>query len=173
MAKSVKKKPIIKVKQKGSEKKSATMRAKVARGEFVSNLPRAADGTLLSGPGRRKGTPNRLQQGGKENISDAFFQLGGVPKMVAWAKSTPERLDMFYNNIYLRILPLQVQAETTNDRYRDVASEREALGRLLLGAISARDKSEPERVPLVINADPVRDTEPRLVLPVERASKAA
>jgi hypothetical protein len=160
-------------KKKKNSNVSKAVQLRVKNGTFYSNLPRGADGKLLHGGGRKPGTPNKVGRESKINITEVFDLLGGAVGMAKWARSSKERLDMFYHDIYPRLLPVQVNAETTNDRYRDVTSEREALGRLLLGAISARNKPEPERVPLLINVDPVRDTEPRLVVPVERASKAA
>lgn len=64
-----------------------------------NNLPK-------KGPGRPKGSPNKVQQAAKDLIADAAGQLGGCDRLVAWAKEDPLNERAFWATIYPKLLPL-------------------------------------------------------------------
>lgn len=68
-------------------------------------------GTPKTG-GRQKGTPNRTTTAAKEAIEQAAEGLGGVQRMISWAKEDPLNERTFWGTIYPKLLPLQV---TGND----------------------------------------------------------
>lgn len=61
--------------------------------------------------GRAKGTPNKTTQTAKDAIALAADRLGGVTRLVAWAKSDPLNERAFWSTIYPKLLPLQVTGE--------------------------------------------------------------
>ena len=60
--------------------------------------------------GRPKGIPNKVTRAAKEAFALAFDELGGVEGMVAWAKSDPDNLKVFYT-LYARLIPVDVTTE--------------------------------------------------------------
>jgi len=67
-------------------------------------------GTPKTG-GRVKGTPNKTTLIAKEAIALAADKLGGVERLVAWAKEDDKNEHSFWSTIYPKLLPLQVNAE--------------------------------------------------------------
>ncbi len=61
--------------------------------------------------GRPKGVPNKLTMEAKEIIATAAANLGGVDGLVKWAKSNPDRMDMFWTRIFPRLVPVQVHGD--------------------------------------------------------------
>ena len=59
-------------------------------------------------PGRPKNSPNKTTKSAKEAISLAAEGLGGVKRLVAWAKSSPENERVFWSTIYPRLVPHEV-----------------------------------------------------------------
>lgn len=74
----------------------------------------AADKLPPRGPGRPKGSPNKLGKAVKDVIAAAAEQLGGQKRLVAWAKSDPKNESAFWATIYPKLLPLQVQGDKNN-----------------------------------------------------------
>lgn len=62
------------------------------------------------GPGRPKGSPNKVAKAAKEVIAEAAERLGGVDRVVVWAKEDPKNESAFWSTIYPKLLPLQVNA---------------------------------------------------------------
>lgn len=60
------------------------------------------------GPGRPKGVPNKTTLVAKEAIAQAAERLGGVDRLVAWAKEDPANERAFWAQVYPKLLPLQV-----------------------------------------------------------------
>jgi len=60
------------------------------------------------GPGRPKGSPNKVTKAAKDAIAEAAEQLGGVNRIVAWAKEDPLNERAFWSSVYPKLLPLQV-----------------------------------------------------------------
>jgi len=70
--------------------------------------PKGGSVIPVPGPGRRKGSKNKLSKAAKENIAAVFEVLGGVRGMATWAKRTPRNMESFYRDIYPKILALDV-----------------------------------------------------------------
>lgn len=66
-----------------------------------SNLPKR-------GPGRPKGSQNKLQKAAKEAIAEAAEKLGGVNRLVEWAKEDKLNERVFWGQVYPKLLPLQL-----------------------------------------------------------------
>lgn len=60
------------------------------------------------GPGRPKGSQNKVTKAAKDAIAEAAEKLGGVNRIVAWAKEAPENEKAFWSQVYPKLLPLQV-----------------------------------------------------------------
>ena len=58
--------------------------------------------------GRTKGTPNKIGASAKAVIAEAAERLGGVNRLVEWAKEAPENERAFWATIYPKLLPLDV-----------------------------------------------------------------
>jgi len=63
------------------------------------------------GPGRPKGSPNKVTKAAKDAIAEAAEQLGGVNRLVAWAKEDPLNERAFWSTVYPKLLPLQVSGD--------------------------------------------------------------
>ena len=70
---------------------------------------RVGDGT--PGPGRPKGSKNRVGTEAKDVISQAAEKLGGVDRLIAWVKEAPENERFFWTTIYPKLLPLTVYGD--------------------------------------------------------------
>ena len=60
------------------------------------------------GPGRPKGSPNKVTKAAKDAIADAAEKLGGTNRLVTWAKEDAKNEHAFWATIYPKLLPLQV-----------------------------------------------------------------
>lgn len=60
------------------------------------------------GPGRPKGSVNKTTAVAKDMIALAAEKLGGVDRIVAWAKEAPENERTFWGSMFPRLLPVQV-----------------------------------------------------------------
>lgn len=63
------------------------------------------------GPGRPKGSPNKVTKAAKDIIADAADRLGGVERLVAWAKEDAQNERAYWSQIFPKLLPLQVSGE--------------------------------------------------------------
>jgi len=64
--------------------------------------------------GRQKGTPNKITQTAKDAIAIAADRLGGVDRLVDWAKEDPSNEKAFWATIYPKLLPLQLSGDPDN-----------------------------------------------------------
>lgn len=64
-----------------------------------------------AGPGRPKGSPNKTTSIAKDIIANAADRLGGIDRLVAWAKEDDKNEHTFWGTIYPKLLPLQVNAD--------------------------------------------------------------
>lgn len=64
-----------------------------------------------AGPGRPKGSVNKLTTMAKDAIAQAAAGLGGVDRLIAWAQEDPANERVFWGTIYPKLLPLQVTSE--------------------------------------------------------------
>ena len=63
------------------------------------------------GPGRGKGTPNKITVMAKDAISMAAEGLGGAARLQAWASEDPQNERVFWGTIYPKLLPLQITGD--------------------------------------------------------------
>ena len=63
------------------------------------------------GPGRPKGSRNKVTGIAKDIIAEAADRLGGVDRLVAWAKEAPENERAYWSTIFPKLLPLQVAGD--------------------------------------------------------------
>lgn len=77
------------------------------------------------GAGRPKGAQNKTTKAAKEAIAEAAEKLGGVNRLVAWAREDAQNERAFWATIYPKLLPLQVAGnmtlELTTKEQRDAA----------------------------------------------------
>lgn len=66
------------------------------------------------GAGRPKGSQNKVTKAAKEAIAEAAEKLGGVDRLVSWAKEDPLNERAFWSTIYPKLLPLQVAGDAEN-----------------------------------------------------------
>ena len=71
----------------------------------------AGIGKGTPGPGRRAGSLNKTTATAKEAIALAAEKLGGVDRLVAWAREDELNERAFWSSIYPKLLPLQVTGE--------------------------------------------------------------
>ena len=67
-------------------------------------------GTPKTG-GRLKGTPNKVTALAKDAIAVAAERLGGIDRLVEWARADPANERVFWGTIYTKLLPLQVSGD--------------------------------------------------------------
>lgn len=61
--------------------------------------------------GRKKGARNKTTVMAKDAIALVGEKLGGVDRMVAWAKEDSQNERVFWGTIYPKLLPLQLTGE--------------------------------------------------------------
>ncbi len=98
---------------------------------------------LTNRGGRPKGSVNKTTATAKAMIESAADLLGGVDRIVAWAKEAPENERTFWGSMYPKLLPLQVNGPGDNGEHTVVMSASDILGPRL-DAIASRTLSQPE-----------------------------
>jgi hypothetical protein len=63
------------------------------------------------GPGRPKGSQNKVSKAAKDAIAEAAEKLGGVNRLAAWAKEAPENEKAFWSTIYPKLVTVQISGE--------------------------------------------------------------
>jgi hypothetical protein len=63
------------------------------------------------GPGRPKGSRNKVTGIAKDIIAEAADRLGGVERLVAWSKEDAQNERAFWSTIFPKLMPLQVAGE--------------------------------------------------------------
>jgi hypothetical protein len=66
------------------------------------------------GRGRPKGSPNKVGREAKEVIAAAAEGLGGLDRLVEWAKADPQNERAFWATIYPKLLPLTLAGDKDN-----------------------------------------------------------
>lgn len=64
--------------------------------------------------GRKAGTPNKVTAEAKSVIAGAAEALGGMDRLVEWAKSDPQNEKAFWATVYPKLLPLTVAGDADN-----------------------------------------------------------
>lgn len=67
------------------------------------------------GPGRPKGTPNKISAAAKDIIARAAEDLGGCKRIVDWAKEDPKNEHAFWSSIYPKLIPVQLSGPDDED----------------------------------------------------------
>ena len=74
-----------------------------------------AHGGKRPGAGRKKGSANVLTQEAKSVIAQAAYALGGPDRLVVWAQEDKRNEQIFWGQIYPKLLPHQVTGEAGGD----------------------------------------------------------
>jgi hypothetical protein len=69
------------------------------------------------GKGRKPGIPNRVTRQAKEAIALAAEELGGVERLVAWARSDEKNEAVFWSSIYPRLIPVAVEGNVNAEHH--------------------------------------------------------
>jgi hypothetical protein len=86
------------------------------------------------GPGRKKGVPNKMTTAAKDAIAAAAEGLGGVDRLIQWAKEDPLNERAFWSSIYTKLIPVQLTGEGGGPIQ---------VGRIELVALSANGTDRP------------------------------
>jgi hypothetical protein len=73
-----------------------------------SNLITDEKGQYKKGPGRPKGSPNKINKAAKDAIADAAEALGGSARLVDWVMEDPLNERAFWSTIYPKLIPHEV-----------------------------------------------------------------
>jgi hypothetical protein len=65
-------------------------------------------------PGKPKGALSKTTKTAKEAIALAAEGLGGVGRLIAWAKEDPANERAFWASIYPKLIPVQVAGDEDN-----------------------------------------------------------
>ena len=76
-----------------------------------SNFKTDENGVPKRGPGRPKGTPNKVGKAAKDLIAEAAHELGGRDRLVAWAREAPENERAFWATIYPKLIPVTLSGD--------------------------------------------------------------
>ena len=111
--------------------------------------------------GRVKGQPNGMTVAVRNAIEAAATGLGGVERIIAWAKEDPANERVFWSQMYMRLLPVQLQGTVTSNV--NVTIKREELVQRLVERGLSPTMFDIE-VPRLIehsngNGEDARDTE--------------
>lgn len=72
------------------------------------------------GPGRPKGSPNKVTAAAKDIIAEAADRLGGVERLVAWAQEDPRHELAYWSQIFPKLLPLQVAGDPSHPLVHEI-----------------------------------------------------
>lgn len=81
---------------------------------MMSNLITDENGQVKKGPGRPKGSPNKVNKAAKDAIADAAEALGGSARLVAWAQEDPANEKAFWTTIYTKLVPVTLGGDADN-----------------------------------------------------------
>lgn len=70
-------------------------------------------GTPKTG-GRKKGVPNKVPKGLREDILEVHEMLGGAQGMLNWARSSETNERIFYSQILPKVLPREIKADVNS-----------------------------------------------------------
>ena len=80
----------------------------------MSEKQTAGIGKGTPGPGRKKGVPNKLTMAAKDAIAQVAEGLGGVDRMINWAKEDPLNERAFWATIYPKLIPVTLAGDDDN-----------------------------------------------------------
>lgn len=73
-----------------------------------------------AGKGRPKGVPNKATTIAKDAIAMAAEKLGGVDRLVKWAREDAKNEHAFWATIYPKLLPLQIGGDPSNPLIHEI-----------------------------------------------------
>jgi hypothetical protein len=108
-------------------------------------MPRAQPGQRFGG--RQKGTPNKTTAIVKDVIATAAEKLGGIKRIVEWAKEDKANERLFWASIYPKLLPFTVAGDPNSPVEmvrieRVIVDARERLAHLISGETAALETEE-------------------------------
>lgn len=65
-------------------------------------------------PGKPKGAVNKTTLAVKDAIAMAADKLGGVDRLVEWAKEDPQNEKAFWSSIYPKLIPVTIGGDKDN-----------------------------------------------------------
>lgn len=74
----------------------------------------ATENLTNRGRGRPKGSKNKVTAEAKAVIAGAAEALGGMDRLVEWAKADPQNEKAFWASVYPKLLPLTVAGDSEN-----------------------------------------------------------
>lgn len=90
-----------------------------------------------AGKGRPKGIPNKITTAAKQVIAEAAEMLGGVQRLVDWAKEDAENEAKFWTTIYPKLIPVQLTGEDGGAiKVEQVKNDAESFTRAVAGLIA-------------------------------------
>lgn len=93
--------------------------------------------------GSRKGIPNKVTAAAKTVIAEAADKLGGVDRLVNWAKENPENESKFWATIYPKLIPVQVTGEDGAPiKTEQVKNDADAFASRIAGLVAGRSEAE-------------------------------
>lgn len=98
-----------------------------------SNLKTDDNGQVKRGPGRPKGSPNKINKAAKDAIAEAAEALGGASRLVDWVKEDPLNERAFWTTIYPKLIPVTLAGDEDNPL--------KTVARIELVAVSANQAS--------------------------------
>lgn len=84
-----------------------------------------------AGPGRPKGSQNRVTVEARAAIEATFHDLGGTDSLTAWALGN---LDDFYGKVWVKILPKNVDLTSKGESLLPLAERRARIIEILNAA---------------------------------------
>ena len=72
------------------------------------------NGQVKRGPGRPKGSPNKIGKAAKDVIAQAAAELGGAERLLVWAQEAPENERAFWTTIYPKLIPVTLSGDPDN-----------------------------------------------------------
>jgi hypothetical protein len=96
--------------------------------------------------GRARGTPNRISVDVRTAIEMAADKLGGVKRLVAWARRSNDNESIFWSRVWVKLLPTQAQIGGSIAFDSRMPSEEDARQRMrqVIGAIAPELKDDDD-----------------------------
>jgi hypothetical protein len=112
-------------------------------------------------PGRTKGVPNRQTVEVRTVLREAAAELGGLARLVAWAREDPINERIFWSQMYMSLMPRRIEARAEIEHNvtvdaSDLARQLEANGlpqRLLDAPVPTLDLDPVSNVPAKTDGD--------------------
>jgi hypothetical protein len=97
--------------------RKTTRRRKPHKGQFKKGTPKPPNS------GRKKGTPNLQTSETKANIEGAYAARGGLDRLLKWIDKSDLNETIFYSQMWMRLLPIQMQGVVTTSMTMRITSE--------------------------------------------------